>query len=162
MSDILERPAQLLDGHILLGNGVVGGTEKKMTVQSQLQGIESSFAFVFVIIIVWLLPNNALGSGPDGFQVLVPPEDGESGVPHFHGVEVGLGGGGRGGTHLLERSRREERHATTAAAARSGGRHLAGGYHGSSGGGGGGWAAWASVGGGEVVAEAAKDRKAGK
>ena len=58
MGDILEWPTQLLDGHILLCDSVIGGT------------------------------HDALGPGPDGLEVLVSLEDGEPRVPDLNGLEM--------------------------------------------------------------------------
>ena len=58
VSHVLEGPTQLLDGHVLLGDAVVGGAD------------------------------DALGAGPDGLEVLVAFEDGESRVADLDGVEV--------------------------------------------------------------------------
>ena len=58
MGDILERSAEFLNRHVLLGDGVVGGA------------------------------HDALGPGPDGFEVLISFEDGESCVPDLYCVEM--------------------------------------------------------------------------
>ena len=63
MGHVLEGPAQLLDGDVLLGDGVVGRA------------------------------HDALGPGADWLQVLIALEDGEAGVADLYRVEVvaGLG-----------------------------------------------------------------------
>lgn len=51
-------------------------------------------------------PDDALGPGADGLEVLVALEDGELGVAHLHGVEVRVAGG-----HCAGGRRRRVRHA---------------------------------------------------
>ena len=43
------------------------------------------------------LPDDSLRSGPDGLQILVPPQYGELGVAHLDCVELA----GRSGRHLV-------------------------------------------------------------
>ena len=84
MGDVLERPAQLLDGHVLLGHAVVGGAVSKERCCAYLISIRR-LQLVF-------LPHDSLRARPDGLEVLVPLEDGEPRVAHLDGVKVrGLG-----------------------------------------------------------------------
>ena len=59
-----------------------------------------------IIVIVHDSPDDTLSPRSDGLEVLVPLEDGEPGVPHLDGVEVGLLVVG----HLVTRSRGQQRH----------------------------------------------------
>ena len=58
MGHILERSTEFLDRNILLRHRVIGGAD------------------------------DALGPGPDGFEVLISFEDGESCVTDLNGVEM--------------------------------------------------------------------------
>ena len=84
MRHVLEGPAQLLDGHVLLGHAVVGGAV------SEERGCACNLISIGLQLV--FLPHDSLRARPDGLEVLVPLEDGEPRVAHLDGVKVrGLG-----------------------------------------------------------------------